>query len=161
MSQGKLAMFGGGRWPVIALRNLKYVDKVKYRRLAPVQAKKGSPVGWDAYPIMKEAKNKEGAWEFVKFRRGKKATKLFAELGRHDRASPAVGRPGARRSYANAPEGTNKLYDALEYSTPIPSPDKGNVIEQNIIDSFEQILVGNTQPEQGLQELDKKIQSNI
>ena len=159
MSQGKLAMFGGGRWPVISLRNLDYVNKVKI--VAWPQAKeKGSPVGWDAYPIMKEAENKEGAWEFVKFMAGKKATRLFAELA-GTIVPPLQSIAQSEAFYKNAPEGTNKLFDALEYSTPIPSPDKGNVIEQNIIDAFEQILVGNSEPAEALGELNQKIQANL
>jgi multiple sugar transport system substrate-binding protein len=159
MSQGKLAMFGGGRWPVISLRNLKYVDKVKIVAW-PQSTKKGSPVGWDAYPIMKDAENKEGAWEFVKFMCGKQATQTFAELA-GTIVPPLQSVAQSDAFYNDAPEGTNKLYDALEYSTPIPSPDKGNVIEQDIIDAFEQILTGNSEAAEALGELDQKIQSNI
>lgn len=159
MSQGKLAMFGGGRWPVISLRNLDYVDKVKIVAW-PQSRGQGSPVGWDAYPIMKEAENPEGAWEFVKFMAGKKATTLFAELA-GTIVPPLRSVAESDAFFENAPEGTEKLYDALAYATPIPSPDKGNVIEQDIIDTFEQILAGNSEPEAGLQELDQKIQSNL
>ncbi|HEY8457391.1 MAG TPA: sugar ABC transporter substrate-binding protein [Actinopolymorphaceae bacterium] len=159
MAQGKLAMVGGGRWPVISLRNLKIVDKVKI--VAWPQAKrKGSPVGWDAYPIMKEAQNKEGAWEFVKFMAGKKATRRFAELA-GTIVPPLRSVAQSEAFFDNAPEGSEKLYEALEYATPIPSPDKGNVIEQDIIDTFEQILVGNSEPQAALEELHEKIESNL
>jgi multiple sugar transport system substrate-binding protein len=55
----------------------------------------------------------------------------------------------------------NKLYEALDYATPIPSPDAGNIIEQDIIDTFTQILAGNTTPEEGLTALDQQIESNL
>jgi multiple sugar transport system substrate-binding protein len=62
---------------------------------------------------------------------------------------------------ANAPEGSIKLYEALDYSTPIPSPEEGSVIEREIIDAFTQILAGNVETKAALEELDQKIQSEL
>jgi multiple sugar transport system substrate-binding protein len=159
MSQGKLAMFGGGRWPVISMRNLDYIDKVKLVAW-PQKERKGSPIGWDSYPIMKESQSKDAAWEFVKFMTSKKASEFFAEQG----GTIVPPRRSVAQSDAflsNAPEGTIKLYEAVEYATPIPSPDKGSVIEQEIIDTFTQILAGNAEPREALEKLDQTIQSNL
>lgn len=159
MSQGKVAMFGGGRWPLISLRNLDYVDKVKIAPW-PQSAQQGSPVGWDAYPIMRESQNKEGAWELVKFMTTREASERYAEL------SGTIVPPQEDIALSdlfldNAPEGTEKLFEALSYATPIPSPDKGSVIEQDIIDTFTQILSGNAEAEPALDELNAKIESNL
>lgn len=159
MAQGRLAMFGGGRWPTAAMRELDYVDKVKLVAW-PQNVTKGSPVGWDGHPIMAASENKEAAWEFVKFLASREAQEIEVQQG-----GPTVP---PRRSLANseaflnnAPEGMTKLYEALDYATPIPSPRAGNVIEQDIIDTFTQILAGNAEPEEALQQLDQEIQSNL
>jgi multiple sugar transport system substrate-binding protein len=159
MGQGKLAMFGGGRWPTAAIRELKLVDKVKLVAW-PRKTQQGSPVGWDGHPIMQASENKDAAWEFVKF------------LASTDAQSIEVGQGGPtvppRRSLAqsdaflkDAPEGMIKLYDALDYATPIPSPDAGNIIEQDIIDTFTQILAGNQEPEEALKTLDQQIAAEL
>ncbi|HEX3301527.1 MAG TPA: sugar ABC transporter substrate-binding protein [Thermomicrobiales bacterium] len=158
-AQGKMAAFGGGRWPIINMRNLKVVDKMKIVHW-PQKKQKGSPVGWGAYPIMKGTKNKEAAWTFLKFLASKEASVYFAEQG----GTIVPGRKSVANSdsyLANAPEGSLKLYDALEYATPIPSPDKGNVVQSAIQDAFLQVLTGAVEPEEGLNALNDEIQSNL
>jgi multiple sugar transport system substrate-binding protein len=158
-AEGKLGMFGGGRWPVISMRNLDFVDQMRIVAW-PRKEGQGSPVGWNGYPIMRESENKEAAWAFVKFITSKEASEYFASQG------GTIVPP--RRSVAmsdaflsNAPEGSDKLYDALEYATPIPSPDQGSVIEQEIIDTLTQILAGNAQTQPALDELDQRIQGEL
>lgn len=158
-AEGKLGMYGGGRWPVVSMRNLDFVDQMKIVAW-PQRQGKGSPVGWNGYPIMRESENKEAAWAFVKFIASKEASEYFARQG------GTIVPP--RRSVAmsdaflsNAPEGSDKLYDALEYATPIPSPDQGSVIEQEIADTLTQILAGNAQTQQALDELDQRIQGEL
>ncbi|PLS86299.1 MAG: sugar ABC transporter substrate-binding protein [Actinobacteria bacterium] len=159
MAQGRLAMFGAGRWPTGAMRELNYVDKIGIVAW-PQKERKGSPVGWDAHPIMKDSQNKDAAWEFVKFLASKRAQEIEVLQG----GATVPPRRSVAQSEAflgNAPEGMTKLYEALSYATPIPSPNKGNVIERDIIDTFTQILAGNAKPEQALKELDQKIQANL
>jgi multiple sugar transport system substrate-binding protein len=158
-AQGKMAMFGGGRWPIINMRNLNVVDKMKIAPW-PQKTTKGSPVGWGAYPIMKGTKNKEAAWTFLKFLTSKDASVYFAEQG--GTIVPARKSVANSDSYlSNAPAGSLKLYDALDYATPIPSPDKGNVVQSAIQDAFLQILTGAIEPEAGLNALNDEIQSNL
>jgi len=158
-AQGKMAMFGGGRWPIISMRKLGVVDKMKIVSW-PTKTQKGSPVGWGAYPIMKGTKNKEAAWTFLKFLASKEASVYFAEQG----GTIVPGRKSVANSdsyLANAPAGSLKLYDALEYATPIPSPDKGNIVQSAIQDTFLQILTGAVTPEDGLNALNDQIQGNL
>jgi multiple sugar transport system substrate-binding protein len=159
MAQGRLAMFGGGRWPTSSIREVDLVDKVKLVAW-PQKVQKGSPVGWDGHPIMRESQNKEAAWAFVKFLASTTAQEI--EVGQGGPTVPP------RRSMAtsaafldDAPEGTNKLFEALDFATPIPSPDAGNLIEQDIIDTFNQILAGNSEPEEALATLHQQIESNL
>ena len=158
-AQGKLATFGGGRWPIIDMRNLKMVDKMKIVHW-PRNTQQGSPVGWGAYPIMKGTQNKEAAWTFLKFLASKEASVYFAEQG----GTIVPGRRSVANSdsyLANAPAGSIKLYEALDYATPIPSPDKGNVVQSAIQDAFLQILTGAVAPEEGLNALNEEIQGNL
>ncbi|GHO96887.1 sugar ABC transporter substrate-binding protein [Reticulibacter mediterranei] len=158
-AQGKLAMFGGGRWPVISMRNLNMVSKMKIVAW-PQKTQKGSPIGWNAYPIMKASKNKEAAWAFVKFITSKKASEYFSQQG-GTIVPPRKSVATSDVFLANAPAGSEKLYEALEYSTPIPSPDKGNLVQKDIEDTWKQLLSGNVPVEQALAQLDQKIQANL
>ncbi|WP_165423692.1 ABC transporter substrate-binding protein [Ktedonosporobacter rubrisoli] len=159
MSQGKLAMFGGGRWPVLNVRKFNLVDKVKIVPW-PQKTQKGSPIGWNAYPIMKASQNKEAAWAFVKFITTKKASEYFAQQG-GTIVPPRKSVATSDAFLANAPKGSEKLYEALDYATPIPSPDKGSVIQKAIEDTWKQILAGNTPAEQALAQLDQTIKANL
>lgn len=159
-AQDKMAAFGGGRWPIINIRKLNAVDKMKIVAW-PQKTQKGSPVGWNAYPIMKESKNVEAAWAFVKFMTSAAASQFAIREGG---GTVVPGRKSVATSQDfldNAPEGMDKLYTALDYATPIPSPDKGNVIQSDIEDAFTQILTGAVSPEDGLNALNDSIQGNL
>ncbi len=158
-AQGKLAMFGGGRWPIISLRALNAVDKMKIVAW-PQKTQKGSPVGWNGYPIMKASQNKEAAWAFVKFITSKEASVFFEQNG-GTVVPPRKSVASSPAFLANAPAGSDKLYAALDYSTPIPSPDKGNIVQKDIEDTWSQMLAGNVSVEQGLAQLDQKIKANL
>jgi multiple sugar transport system substrate-binding protein len=159
MAQGKLAMFGGGRWPVIGMRNLEYVDKIKIVPW-PQKTGLGSPVGWNAYPIMKGTENKEAAWAFVKFITSKEASEYFATQG-GTIVPPRKSVASSDAFLTNAPAGSDKLYAALSYATPIPSPDKGNLVQADIEAAYLDIMNGNVDPEQGLNELNETVQENL
>jgi multiple sugar transport system substrate-binding protein len=158
-ANGNVAMFGGGRWPVIGMRNLNYVDKMKIVAW-PTKVKQGSPIGWNAYPIMKDTKNLEAAWAFVKFITTKEASEYFATQG-GTIVPPRKSVAESDAFLSNAPAGSEKLYAALDYATPIPSPDKGNLVQTDIEDTFTQILSGAEDPESALNDLNEKVQENL
>jgi multiple sugar transport system substrate-binding protein len=159
MAQGKVAMFGGGQWPIINIRNLKIVDKVGIVSW-PVKVRQGSPVGWNGYPIMNSSKNKEAAWTFVKFLISKAGSSYFAGLG--GTIVPARKSVASSQQYLqNSPTGIKELYKALSYATPIPSPDKGAVIQKDIEDTFKQVYVGNAQPSTALTTLQATLQGLV
>jgi multiple sugar transport system substrate-binding protein len=158
IAQGKVAMFGAGRWPLIPMQEANMVDQLKIVEW-PQNEKKGSPVGWNSYPILAESQNREAAWAMVKFLASEEASVLIARAGTVSPPRESVGRSEAFLS--NAPEGSEKFYDALNYATPIPSPDEGSIVEREIVDTFTQILAGNANTEEALKELDKTIQSEL
>ena len=155
----KTAICGGGRWPVINMRDLDFVDEMKIVAW-PQEEEKGSPVGWNGYPIMKESKNPEAAWAFVKFIASKKASEYFARQG-GTIVPPRKSVAMSDAFLSNAPEGSEKLYEALNYATPIPSPNEGSVIEREIIDTTTQILAGAVDTEAALNKLNNTIQSEL
>jgi len=141
MKQGKLAMLGGGRWPTLNMRDLEMVDQVRILTW-PTKASKGSPVGWDAWPITKASKNKDDAWEFIKFLISKPAGEYFAEAG----GTIVPARNSVARSAAftdNAPAGSELLSEALSYATPIPSPDRGAECQKVIEEAWLKVISGN------------------
>lgn len=158
-AQGKLAMFGGGRWPIISMRNLGVINKMKIVAW-PRKTQQGSPVGWNAYPIMKGSQNKEAAWAFVKFITSKEASQYFATQG-GTIVPPRRSVATSDAFLSNAPQGSDKLYAALNYATPLPAPNKENVMELAINNSLTQILSGNVSVEQGLSQLSQKIQATL
>lgn len=158
MADGELAMFGAGRWALTPIRQQDMVDQVKIVDW-PQREEKGTPVGWNSYALMRDSQNKEAAWALIKFMTSETASEFFA-------TDLAIVPP--RRSVAtsdafvsNSPEGIEKLYDALEYAAPLPAPAEGSLIESEIVDTFTQILAGNANAEEALEQLDESIQSEL
>jgi len=158
MAQGRLAMFGAGRWPLGNIRELEIVDSVKIAHW-PQRAGHGSPIGWKSYPIMQVSENKEAAWAFVKFMTTPEASEAIAVLGTE--VPPRREAIESEVFLKNSPEGMGIFFEAVDYATPVPGPDNGSIIETAIGDSYGQILVGNVEVEQGLNDLNATIQSNL
>lgn len=155
LAQGGLAMVGVGMWIYPSMVEAGVQDRVNLVAW-PTQTAQGSPVGWKSYPIMASNQNREGAWALSKYFTSKEAAKVLQfEVS-------------ARRSLSEDPEflasmpsGITTLYNALDYATPVPGPDLGSIIQQDIEDTFAQILIGNLEPEAALNDLNLKIESNL
>jgi multiple sugar transport system substrate-binding protein len=154
--KGELAVFGGGRWPVLAVRAANAVDKYEIFDFPHKGANRGSPVGWAAFPIMNTSPNIDASWEFVKYISSFEGASIFAKAG--GTASPCLKSVAESEGYlADSPVGTEKLFKALDYATAIPSPTKGNLTQRAIEDVWGQIIAGNIKPDAGM----KKMQSEI
>jgi multiple sugar transport system substrate-binding protein len=158
LAQGKLGMFAAGWWPHVNMTQMNFTDKVKIVTF-PKKTQLASPVGWTLYPMFKASQNKEAAWALIKFIASKEVNEVFAQGG------PALP---IRRSVAlseavlkQGPKGTARLYEALDYSSPIPAPSSLALIQPDIEDTWSQILLGNVTPKQGLSDLNDRIQSNL
>jgi multiple sugar transport system substrate-binding protein len=156
MAQGKLAMFGGGWWPLFPARSQGLLKKVKIAPW-PQQRGNGSPVGWNMYPIFKASKNKPAAWELVKYMTDPGVSEFISTKG----VTLPLSKDVAAKALKQGPPGAQHLYDALEYATPVPSPDNNAVIQQSIEDTFGQILAGNVSPTDGLNKLNSEIQGKL
>ena len=151
LSQGKLAALAGGRWPTIDMIRLNLVDKVQIVKM-PKKKVLATTIGWDAFPILTSSQNKDTAWAFIKYLTTPEAGKAFAKVG-------GTNIP-ARKSIAlsnafldGAPEGSDLLYKAAEYATPVPSPDRGAESQQAVEQTWLKILTGRVSAEAGLKQL--------
>ena len=155
VAQGKLGMVFSGKWPTPAVVELEFLDHVKVVK-SPHKVGPGSPVGWKSFPIMKGAKNREAAWAFSRFTSSPDASQFV------------LYETPARRSIATSPEylarspkGAEIMYEALAYATPVAGTAKGSTIQQDIEDTWEQILIGNLEAEPALNDLNAKMQNNL
>lgn len=155
MSQGKLACIAAGRWVLGDFQRLKLVDKLEMVQM-PMKKQKGTPIGWDMYPILKASNHKDDAWTFVEYLTTKESAKAFAAAG-------GTNVP-ARKSIAlsdvflkNAPKNSELLYQVASYATPVPSPDRGAESQQAVEEAWLKILNGNAQTAPTLQQLNDKL----
>jgi multiple sugar transport system substrate-binding protein len=155
LSNGKLAMLAGGRWPNVDMQRLKLVDKVQIVK-NPKKTQNGTPIGWDTFPILTSSKNKDDAWTFIKYLTTADAATASAKAG-------GTNIP-ARKSVAlsdafldGAPKGSDLLYAAASYATPVPSPDRGAESQKAVEEMWLKILTGSVKAEDGLSQLSDKL----
>jgi ABC-type glycerol-3-phosphate transport system substrate-binding protein len=156
LAKGALATFPGGRWPTQDIQRLKAVDKTVIVPF-PTKAGSGSPIGWDAWPILKGSKDKKDAWTLIKFLISKKANDIQASSAT---VSAVPARTSAATSAAftdNAPQGQQVLVDAVSYATPIPSPDRGPESEKIILEAWLSAITGASSPKDALTAANKKL----
>lgn len=159
LSQDKLAMFGGGRWPINQMRTLNQVGRLGMVPW-PVKTKQGSPVGFLSYPIMKGAKNREAAWAWIKFLASRETGEWVVKQG-GTVVPPRRSIASSEEFLKNCPPGMNHLYDNLAFATPLPSPVQGPLVQAKIEDAFLRILAGNAAPQAALNQLNDTINSTL
>lgn len=155
MAQGKLAILGGGRWPTNNIRTLGIVDQVEMVKW-PQKAAAGSPVGWDAWPILKQSKNKDDAWTLIKYLISKEFGATITTGG----GNAVPGRISDASSQAfldNAPKNTGLLVELLKVATPVPAPNRGAEIQKVIQEAWLAGITGNKQPQAALKEANDQL----
>lgn len=157
MAQGKLASFGAGRWLTNNLRRLKAVEGVELVPWPKKGSTAGSPVGWDAWPILKQSKNKDAAWTLITHLISKEFGQTITTGG----GGAVPGRISDATSAAflkNAPKNTQLLYKLLDVATPIPSPNRGAESQKVIEEAWLQGISGTKEPQAALSEANAKLQ---
>jgi multiple sugar transport system substrate-binding protein len=140
LAKGRLATLGGGRWPTLDVRRLKLVSKVRILDW-PTKTRKGSPIGWDGWPILRASENKDAAWTFLKWLMSKDAGVFYAKVGGTN--IPALNSVAASTAFTdNAPAGTDLLPATVGYGTPIPSPKQGADMQRIISSGWKSALTG-------------------
>ena len=139
-AKGNLAVLGGGRWPTLDIRRLNMVDKTQIVNW-PTHKSNGSPAGWDAWPIFKASKNQEQAWTFLKWMMSKDASVFYASVGGTN--VPALLEVAKSDVFLkNAPQGTELIATAIDYATPIPSPDQGAKVQTEVTKGWQAAITG-------------------
>lgn len=155
-AKGKLATLGGGRWPTLDIQRLKMVDKTQIVNW-PTKEGKGSPVGWDGWPIMKASKKKDKAWTFLLWMMSKEAGEYYAQIGGTN--VPALRSVAAGPAFTKgAPEGTALIAKAITYGSPIPSPVKGSEVQTAVTKGWQAALTGTSSVESALERANRQIQ---
>lgn len=160
MKKGKLACFGAGRYANAAIAENKLTDDVQIIDFPSNTGKMGSPVGWNAWPIFHQSKNKDDAWTFIKFVMSKKAQTVSTETGGAD--IPARDDVAKHAAFTkNGPDGSKTLPEALSYATPIPSPPKNAEIDKVVTQAWQKIVTGHGKAEPTLKKANEKIQGYL
>src|SRR5690606_17849769 len=106
------------------------------------------------------SRNKSDAWLLVKFLASERTMRDFAEGG----GTNVPGRASVALSPSfleNSPPGSEYLYEAYDYATPVPSPEQGTAVQRDVEDTWQQILVGNLTPEEGMHMLDENLRASL
>jgi multiple sugar transport system substrate-binding protein len=115
----------------------------------PKKKVNGTPIGWDAFPILSASQDKKDAWSFIKYLTTKEAGEAFAKVGGTN--IPARKSIALSNSFLDgAPKGTELLYEAATYATPVPSPDRGAESQKAVEQTWLKILTGSVTAEAGL-----------
>lgn len=150
-------MFGAGMWPYntfVATGGIKNMAIVPW----PKKTQQGSPIGTGAFPILKGSKNKDEAWEFIKY-------SLSPSFQLHQ-AAPLQGGVPLRNSVAKSraflaplPPGAEYLVEAQNYATSVVGVNNASAVEAAIDSAWQEILTGAVTPSEGLAQLESKCNS--
>lgn len=157
MKQGKLATFASGRFAQPGIKSINFIDGVQIIQF-PKNKANGSPIGWDAWPILKASKNKDAAWTFIKFLISKQASEYFAKVG----GTNVPARNAVAQSEAftgGAPKNVTLFSKSVEWATPIPSPAKGAQMQKFITEAWQQSILGTKPVQEALDSANKQIQA--
>lgn len=157
LQDGKLGSIAGGRWVTGDMRRLDLVDSIQLVNW-PSKVSNGSPIGWDGWPIMKASEHPDEAWEFLKWLTTPEASIYYAVQGGTNipaRSSIATSEVFLQ----NAPAGSELLSGAVEYATPIPSPDNLLDVEAAVNDGWLAAITGTQEVQAALDAANEAIQA--
>lgn len=160
---GKIAMFGAGRWPLPTLvkGNVKF-DIARY----PTGSKYQTVVGAGGYPILKSTKSPDLAWKFQKYTASIEVQNSL--IGTKDAPYDSV--PSSRTTAdktvaAGIPPANAKLYydavDKYPAFTPFPAPAKYSQFESAVLADTQLIFGGNVSVQQGLARMQNDLASIV
>ncbi len=156
-ADGRLATFGAGRWMTPVIRDLELVEQTRILNW-PTNAGNGSPVGWDAWPILKSSANPDAAWAFLRWLTTVEASVYYAEVGGTN--IPARNSVANSESFlANAPAGSELLAGAVSFATPIPSPDDLPGAETAISEGWTAAITGQQDVQEALDSANEALQA--
>lgn len=154
MAAGKIAMAGGGRWPVLQMTKAGFSDfDIQY---FPKWREQVTEYGLGGFVILKSTKYPQEAWKWLKFLTTKRALEIMTQVGQ---AIPS------RRSVANSPamfelppKNAKIFYESIQGANAkaVPSPATYNRIESTWRRYLGRVLANEMAPAAALQEADKE-----
>jgi multiple sugar transport system substrate-binding protein len=154
MAAGKVAMAGGGRWPVLQMTKAGFSDfDIQY---FPKWKEQVTEYGLGGFVILKSTKYPQESWKWLKFLTTKRALEIMTQVGQ---AIPS------RRSVASSPvmfelppKNAKIFYESIEGANAkaVPSPATYNRIESTWRRYLGRVLANEMAPAAALQEADKE-----
>jgi multiple sugar transport system substrate-binding protein len=154
MAAGKIAMAGGGRWPVLQMTKAGFSDfDVQY---FPRWKEQITEYGVGGFVIMKSTKHPEEAWKWVKFLTSKRALEILTRIGQAIPARRSIAASPAM--FELPPKNAKIFYESIEGTNarPVPSPSTYNRIESTWRRYLGRVLANEMAPAAALEEADKE-----
>lgn len=155
-STGKIAMTGGGHWPMQFFQSNNFTD---YDVLPwPQNGAKATVFGADGYGIYRSTENAQLAWELIK--------ELTSEETMNQTVSAGVAIP-ARRSVAESeaflaqPEHAKLFYQSLEYAKPVTAPANFNEMESIFMRHMDQVMANEVSAEEAMRAAHEELSAEL
>ena len=154
MAAGKIAMAGGGRWPVLQMTKAGFSDfDVQY---FPRWREQVTEYGVGGFVIMKSTKYPQEAWQFAKFLTTKRALETLTRVGQAIPSRRSIAASSAM--FELPPKNAKIFYESIEgvNAKPVPSPATYNRIEATWRRYLGRVLANEMAPAAALEEADKE-----
>ena len=154
MAAGKIAMAGGGRWPVIQMTKAGFSDfDIQYFPRWKAQV---TEYGVGGFVILKSTKYPQEAWKWAKFLTTKGAHEILTKVGQAIPARRSVAVSPAM--FELPPKNAKIFYESIEgpNAKPVPSPGTYNRIEATWRRYLGRVLANEMAPAAALEEADKE-----
>jgi multiple sugar transport system substrate-binding protein len=154
MAAGKVAMAGGGRWPVLQMTKAGFTDfDIQY---FPKWREQVTEFGLGGVVILKSSRAPKEAWQWVRFLSSKRAHELMTKVGQAIPARRSVAESPAM--FELPPKSAKIYYESIlgANAKPVPSPPTYNRIEATWRRYLGRVLANELAPAAALQECDKE-----
>lgn len=148
-ASGKLAMWGGGRWPTLTLTTAGFFDfDVQYW---PTGKDYMTNYGVGAFPILNSTSHVAEAFTWVKYLTGVEAFTVITKLGQSIPARRSLAKSDAM--FELPPANAAIYYESIDSrpARPVPSPAQYNVVEATMRRYLGQILANEAEPQVALE----------
>jgi multiple sugar transport system substrate-binding protein len=159
-ANGKIAMFGAGRWPLPTLvkSSVKF-DITRY----PTGSTYKTVIGAAGYPILKSSKNPDLAWKFQKYTASIEVQNSLIGTADAPYDSIATSRTTAEKTVAaGIPPANAKLwYDSVDdypILAPYPAPAQYSKLESAVLADTQLIFGGDDTVKDGLAKMQKDLE---
>ncbi len=154
MAAGKIAMAGGGRWPVLQMTKAGFQDfDIQY---FPKWRQQVTEFGVGGVVLMKSTRYPQEAWKWVKFLTSKRALESLTRIGQAIPSRRSVAESPAM--FELPPKNAKIFYESIlgASAKPVPSPATYNRIEATWRRYLGRVLANELAPAAALQECDKE-----